>query len=639
MSGVKCGHAAPRPAAGMLRLAQDGLAEGWLAPDPEAPREPPEVALGIGSLWAEAVEAEAAPDGRWVFRWRVPPSLSVRGLSEGASHALRAWHLGTGQELEGSPLRLPVLLPAQPGPDGPAPEAMAAALSRWPAGLSGRLGAAAPRELAEGLWVQGGGGAASLRFEMIRRGVADAARRGVRLQAESGAGAISVHLRADVLATADGPRRLLIAAWLTQATEAFTQESAELWLSARSGRSFVPVRLLRRFQLFRSPAAVEAMVEPQALGEGGLPWLTLSVAEARGLVVMPPVLAPPPAEGRRMEDGRLEQGFAALADAFRIHRRVGASDEGLLPPMPSAVPVPRSLPAEPIGVEHPVTEVVVPVFNGGVVVRDCLRALRAAMTGPCRVLVVDDGSRPHTHALLREETAGDPLFRLHRRDVNRGYTRSINEGVLATEAPWVVILNSDTVVTPGWLDRLHAAARARPGTGMVGPLSNAASWQSIPEVKRADGGWSTNDAITVADAGRVQALVGSLSERARPEFPLLNGFATLIAREVFDRVGLYDEEAFPMGYGEETDLCLRARRAGFGLVVADDCFVFHHKSVSFGASRQGLSRAGNLELANKHPGLNTAALEAGMQRCAPLARLRALLAERLAAPEWTMERG
>jgi GT2 family glycosyltransferase len=313
----------------------------------------------------------------------------------------------------------------------------------------------------------------------------------------------------------------------------------------------------------------------------------------------------------------------------RLHGEASAAALPLLPPAPP--PAGLTIPAQAATGGHPFTQIVLPVYNGDEVVRGCLRALKAAATGPMQVLVVDDGSRAFTAEMLREEVAGDSRFVLHQRQVNRGYTKSINEGVLLTNAEWIVILNSDTLQPRGWLDRLHAAVRARPGSGKAGPLSNAATWQSIPAAKRQDGSWSTNDIIKPRHLDRVQALLDAASERAYPEFPVLNGFCTLIARAVFDRIGLFDEEAFPMGYGEETDLCLRARRAGFRLTVADDTFVFHHKSVSFGsAGRSRLTRAGGLEMTNKHLGANIAALEQAMQSCAPMLRLRVCMADALA---------
>ncbi|MDW8399362.1 MAG: glycosyltransferase [Acetobacteraceae bacterium] len=612
-------HAAgrmPPSAAGALRLAgaeaASVLVRGWLAPDPLAPEEAPEVGLEIPG-WGTAVVAaeedaspeDGAPPGARGFLWRVSPPPP-----DGRARPLHAWHLSTGQELAGSPLALPAAA-AVPAPAGPP-------LARWQRGLAGRIGAAAPQPLAEGLWVAGFGAAALLRYELILDpDPAGRPARGVRLLSEGSGGRIDVHFRLPPLPPGGGPVPVALRAWLPVAAEPFAVAQAELWLSAREGDALRPLRRLRRHRLLRSPGMLTAELAPEGDAEASAElWLTLSVAGGLGVSALAPSLGTAPEPAARLEDWRLEEGFRHLAGLIRQHGRGGEEAVGLLPPPPSAAPAPP-VPATPAG-PHPFTQVILPVHDGGAVVRDCLRALRAAATGPCQVIVVDDGSRAHTAGMLRQED-------------NRGYTKSVNEGVLLAEAPWLVVLNSDTLVPRGWLDRLHAAARARPGTGMVGPLSNAASWQSIPETRRPDGSWSTNDAIGPGDVARIQALLDRVSERAYPEFPVLNGFATLISREVFAAVGLYDEDAFPMGYGEETDLCLRARRAGFRLAVADDCFVFHHKSVSFGAGRARLTRAGNLELANKHLGLNTAALELAMQSSPPLARLRLRLAELLAA--------
>ena len=67
---------------------------------------------------------------------------------------------------------------------------------------------------------------------------------------------------------------------------------------------------------------------------------------------------------------------------------------------------------------------------------------------------------------------------------------------------------------------------------------------------------------------------------------------------------------------------------GYALLVADDCFVYHRKSVTFGTKgRKPLTRAGSLELTNKHPGVSLPALEQMMQDDPVLARLRAGLSD------------
>lgn len=613
------------------RGAEAGLLKGWLVPDPSAPDEMPEVALEIPGFGIEIVVADiimvdqgVCPAGSRMFRW-IPP----KALADGLLRQVRAWHLRTGKELAGSPAQLPAL-----GSPAPASGTQGAPLQRWMRGLAGQVGAAVAQELADGLWVAAQGKALSLRFELLPIDTpCNRPRHGVRLLTDIGSGRLDLHFRSAPLMPAAGMRvPVSIECWLAAATEAAMQARAELWLTARRDMAFVPLRRIRRHRIFRRPSLLdgELLLTEEEAAEPEL-WLTLSVADVPGVCALPPVIGDAaPLSRARMEDSRLESSFSALAEMVRLHGQADAESHALLPLGPPPAGAALRVHAAAAATGHPFTQVIVPVYNGDIVVRDCLRALRRAATGPSEVVVVDDGSRSYTAEMLREEVAGDPLFRLHRRDINRGYTKSINEGVLVSDAPWVVILNSDTIVSHGWLDRLHAAARARPRTGMVGPLSNAATWQSIPMAKRADGSWSANDTIRPDHVERVQALLSQVSERAYPEFHVLNGFATLIAREVFDTVGLYDEDAFPIGYGEETDLCLRARRAGFRLTVADDCFVFHHKSVTFGANRQRLTRAGGFEMTNKHLGVNTAALEAAMQSQPSLVRLRARMADLLA---------
>ena len=607
MDGSETGH---ELVDGALRLHPDPPSlRGWVRAATLAPDDTPEIGLDIEGLGTRVLTGQADGAGRFLVDWPLPSPLR-----DGVARDARAFHLVTGRELAGSPLRI------EGAPDRDAVDAGPAApweppsdeiteagrLDLWPGGLAG-LVPSTLAELAEGL--RGGAlpPAAQQRFEMVPGGVS--ATPGVRLMLD--APSPRVTLLFDLAGVPQGP--LLVTAWLPEATEAHMHAVLELSLQAREGSGFRRLRVLRRARVFRRP--VEIPVEIFLAEEEAGAWLAVEAFRAKGLAARLPCPAPPAPRSPRFEDGRLDATFAQAQSFARIHGAASRPE-----------PAPPRAPARAAGGAHPFTQVVLPVYNGGAEVRACLRALSAAATGPMQVVIVDDGSRGLTAEMLREEAARDPRLVLHRRDVNRGYTKSINEGVALTGADWLVVLNSDTLVPKGWLDRLHAAARSRPGIGMVGPVSNAASWQSLPAVKRPDGSWSTNDAIRPEHLDQVQALLDDASERAYPDFPLLNGFCTLISREVFDRVGLYDEEAFPMGYGEETDLCLRARAAGFGLVVADDCFVFHHKSLSFGTARSGLTRAGGFEMTNKHPGVVIPALERRMQESAVLGRLRGRLA-------------
>lgn len=632
--------------AGELRLTADpATLRGWIHPDPADPDALPQCALDITGHGSCVITAEPHRDaaGRFRITWPLPAALR-----DGVVREARAFHLISGLELRGSPFTLRAAGQAQ----ALVVEAPLGTGLRWPEGLAGERVATLLSPVAEGLYAEAEAPARTLRFELLAEplgesggepggghGVEAGPRRGVRLVADALAGSVTLHLHLGA-PSAETTVHWQLVAWLPEAIESHARARLDITLERREGGTFHELRRLRRSTLFRrrSNHDVELRLsagEAALLAEEGV-WLGLRAHRAKGLSAWLPEPGPPAwPDAPRFEDGRLDASFRDAVGFVRLHGDARAAEHPLLPDLWQAPPR-LSQPARAAAAAHPFTQVILPIYNGHDEVKQCLHALRAAATGPMQVVMVDDGSRDFTAEMLRAEAASDPRFILHRRDINRGYTKSINEGVLLTGADWVVVLNSDTLVPHGWLDRLHAAARARPGTGMVGPLSNAATWQSIPAAKRPDGSWSTNDVIEPGHLHRMQAILADVSERAFPEFPVLNGFCTLIARQVFQSVGLYDEDAFPMGYGEETDLCLRARRAGFRLTLADDCFVYHHKSVSFGGvARARLSRAGGLEMTNKHAGVIVPALERMMQDCAPLGRLRARLtnlAAELAAP-------
>lgn len=281
---------------------------------------------------------------------------------------------------------------------------------------------------------------------------------------------------------------------------------------------------------------------------------------------------------------------------------------------------------------QPFVQIVVPVFNAGADVDDLVQSLLRHGDGPFELLFADDQSEPWTAQRLDRWMQQDPRIRLLRNDTNLGYTRNINRALQSTVASHVVLLNSDTVVTEGWLGRLFEAMAAAPGVAGVGPLSNAASWQSIPLAREAGGAWAINPLVAGVDIDRMAAAVAALSELAFPEFPLLNGFCTLFRREALESVGWFDDETFPEGYGEENDLCLRLARAGWTLRVADHAYVYHKKSKSFGpVRRKRLTGAAGKALQAKHPSIDISLLENTMRGSEPINRLRSRLVAHLRA--------
>ena len=275
-------------------------------------------------------------------------------------------------------------------------------------------------------------------------------------------------------------------------------------------------------------------------------------------------------------------------------------------------------------------DIVICVYNAVEETLGCLESIARNTTLPHTITVIDDKSSDVTRMQLRAYVRGKPWIRLIENEKNLGYTKSANIGMSRATAEWVVLLNSDTIVTPGWLEGLFEVVQAHPKAAMVGPVSNAASWQSVPELHDVKGGWSSNPLPEGVQPEDVSLLVNNLSPRQFPEATLLNGFCTLMKREVIEQVGYLDEVAFPMGYGEENDLCIRVRKAGYTLVVADHVYVYHVKSASFGSARRAeLSKRGTAQLALKHPEVDMKAVQREMAELTSLTELRKKLRTRL----------
>lgn len=256
-------------------------------------------------------------------------------------------------------------------------------------------------------------------------------------------------------------------------------------------------------------------------------------------------------------------------------------------------------PRPPFQTHQATAEVIVCVHNALEDVQRCLASVVKHTTAPYGLILVDDGSdaptrdylagfaQAHNATLLRNEQA-------------LGYTFAANQGLRRSAAGYVVLLNSDTIVTPEWLDRMIACAESEPRIGIVGPLSNTASWQSVPEIA-ADGDWAANplpDGVSVDEMGQ---LVARHAARLFPPIPLLNGFCLLIRRQLIDEIGIFDEASFGAGYGEEDDYTLRARAAGWSLALADDVYVYHAQSRSYSdEKRKALCDRAGAILAQKH---------------------------------------
>ncbi len=242
-------------------------------------------------------------------------------------------------------------------------------------------------------------------------------------------------------------------------------------------------------------------------------------------------------------------------------------------------------------------DVIVPVYGAAAELAACLASLRLH-TGLARhrlLLVIDGPQGAEVEAVLAGSAWSAPEQAvILRNPERRGFVGSVNRGMSESDHD-VTLLNSDTVVTAGWLDKLQAAAYSHPAIATVTPFSNNATIASLPRfaaVNALPAGWS---------ADRFAALVERVSARERPRLPTGVGVCLYIKRKALDRLGLFDAARFGLGYGEESEFCFRALKAGYLNVLDDATFIYHAGQKSFGASRPERVRAAHRALSRLHP--------------------------------------
>ncbi len=219
----------------------------------------------------------------------------------------------------------------------------------------------------------------------------------------------------------------------------------------------------------------------------------------------------------------------------------------------------------------PLTDIIVVTYNAKQKLARCLGSVIRHTQGiPYQLTVVDNASSDGTSEYLKKKFVR--TVSLIESNQNLGFSGGANLALRRTNRPWVVLLDDDTEVTPGWLETLYDFARKNPETGMVGPKV------VFPDRRIFCAEFSM---VPFGAVGH-----GELDRGQRnyiKEIDALPGACWLLPRAVIERVGAFDEIFFPCRY-EDIDYCMRVRLAGYKIFYYGQVKIIHHHLLRHGGS-------------------------------------------------------
>lgn len=229
-------------------------------------------------------------------------------------------------------------------------------------------------------------------------------------------------------------------------------------------------------------------------------------------------------------------------------------------------------------------DIIIPIYNAFEDLQVCLQSLyRNTDLQKNRLILIDDNSpddriKPYLEAQIghiNDVTEQPDNIVVIYNNTNQGFSNNINLGMKQSSDNDVILLNSDTIVTKNWVEKMLACAYSDSSIGTVTPVSNNATLCSVPNFCEEN---TLPEGMTVEQAA---AIVDECSMQKYPRITVAHGFCMLVKREVINYIGCFDAETFGRGYGEENDFCNRAEQMGYIHVMCDDTYIYHSGTKSF----------------------------------------------------------
>ncbi len=333
----------------------------------------------------------------------------------------------------------------------------------------------------------------------------------------------------------------------------------------------------------------------------GLPVVTTSIgAEGMGLVDEIHVLIADEAKEfadkviRLYNDGDLwdrlsKNGKAYIHDNFSpdaVKKKIeeiflkDSGEKNSLPIKESVFGIEKIIKFSPPEFKNHLVSIIIPVKENWEYTKVCLDSISRYTDLPYEIVIVDNGSEIPIYKNLAKWRDRNPKISIRylRLKENKGFAGGCNKGVDVSIGDYLIFLNNDTVVTPGWIKGLLIPLLNDGSIGITGPISNLVNGRQ----RIHDCPLNFNSPATL-DYGKLASYQLKISKENLNTYittEAIMGLCLCIRKSLFDEIGGFDEVFYPGNY-EDSDLSMRIQLEGYSILICKDVFIYHFGNRTF----------------------------------------------------------